>query len=487
MVVRNKKIDWDEFQKERHEVLAQWPTGKQVDLDEAIAYHKSMPDSKNSVKKMLEAREKGITLIHSNMGYTTLQQNIDLLLYLQNEGHSDFLRSILDSFSRTQRYAEAEKAVNECEKTGKNLLNGFPVVHYGVAGCRKLVEAVDTPMQEGGPAIDSRLTNEICYAAGYTHAASGGGFNCFINYSKTTPFDVAMKMLMYGDRLSGYYQDHGVPMLCNVGSPLNATGVTPTSLGTAYTVISALLGPTQGVKYIQLNIVSQGNLIQDIAANNTRLKLCREYLDRFGFKDVELLVQNGHIDGPYPKDHAQSIVLVVYPAILSALTRSQACWIKTYDEADAIPTKENNAFSLRAVRMMIDIIKDQNIDLLNSRQVKAEIDQEEREARAIVERVLDFGAGDPLIGAKKAFEEGVLDFVLPNNNGLKGAVMGVKDANGAVRYLDFGNLPFSREIKDFHRQKVAERGRKNGKQPDYDTVVADLRALSRGSLLPKIN
>ena len=485
MEIKNKKIGWEEFQQERAEVLAQWPTGKQVNLDEAIAYHKSMPDSKNTVKKLLDAKKKGITLIHSNMGYTTIEQNIDLLLYLQNTGHSDFLRTIPDSFTRTQRYAQAEKALHESERTGKGLLNGFPIVHYGVSGCRKLVETVDMPMQEGGPAIDSKLIMEICYAAGYTLAQSGGGFNCFVLYSKNTPFEVAMKSEMYGNRLSAYYQEHGVPLPSSASAPLNAVGITPTSLGIAYTVLSSLLGPTQGVKYVQIFHVSQGNLIQDLATDIVDKKLCREYLDRFGFTDVQLFVQNGLIDGPYPTDHAQSIVQVVYPPILSVLSKAQTCWIKTLDEADAIPTKENNAFSLRAVRMMIDILKDQNIDLVNSKQVRDEVEEQEKEARAIIDKVLDFGDGDPLIGAKKAFEEGVLDFVLPNNKGVKGAVMGVKDANGAVRFLDFGNMPFNKEIKDFHRQKLAERGKLLGRQPDYDTVVADMLALSRGSLLPK--
>ena len=38
MDIRNKKWTDEEFLRERKEVLAQWPTGKQVDLAEAIEF-----------------------------------------------------------------------------------------------------------------------------------------------------------------------------------------------------------------------------------------------------------------------------------------------------------------------------------------------------------------------------------------------------------------------------------------------------------------
>ena len=43
----NKMIDEDKFSVMRQEVLSLWPTGKDVDLDEAVAYHKTLSESKN--------------------------------------------------------------------------------------------------------------------------------------------------------------------------------------------------------------------------------------------------------------------------------------------------------------------------------------------------------------------------------------------------------------------------------------------------------
>ena len=56
MDIQNKKLSNDVFFKERQEVLTQWPTGKDVDLEEAIAYHKAMPASRSFSKKLLEAK-----------------------------------------------------------------------------------------------------------------------------------------------------------------------------------------------------------------------------------------------------------------------------------------------------------------------------------------------------------------------------------------------------------------------------------------------
>ena len=46
MDIKNKRLTDDEFYEIRKTILNQWPTGKDVDLEEAFAFHKSLPDSK---------------------------------------------------------------------------------------------------------------------------------------------------------------------------------------------------------------------------------------------------------------------------------------------------------------------------------------------------------------------------------------------------------------------------------------------------------
>ena len=45
MDIKNKKISEGDFHALRKEILTQWPTGKDVDLQEAIDYHKAMPEA----------------------------------------------------------------------------------------------------------------------------------------------------------------------------------------------------------------------------------------------------------------------------------------------------------------------------------------------------------------------------------------------------------------------------------------------------------
>ena len=65
MEVRNKKLTDDEFERERKEVLGMWPTGKEVDLDEAIEFHKTLLPNKNYALKVSEAKKNGTQILTS--------------------------------------------------------------------------------------------------------------------------------------------------------------------------------------------------------------------------------------------------------------------------------------------------------------------------------------------------------------------------------------------------------------------------------------
>ena len=68
MDIQNKKIPEDIFHQMRQEVLTQWPTGKDVDLQEAVDYHKAMPKSRDFGAKLLEAKAAGRTLVQPRAG-----------------------------------------------------------------------------------------------------------------------------------------------------------------------------------------------------------------------------------------------------------------------------------------------------------------------------------------------------------------------------------------------------------------------------------
>ena len=79
MDIQNKRISDGEFEQLRKEVLAQWPTGKDVNLEEAVAYHKSMPVSRNFGKKLLDAKRDGRTLVQPRAGVPVIEEHIKLM------------------------------------------------------------------------------------------------------------------------------------------------------------------------------------------------------------------------------------------------------------------------------------------------------------------------------------------------------------------------------------------------------------------------
>ncbi len=187
--------------------------------------------------------------------------------------------------------------------------------------------------------------------------------------------------------------------------------------------------------------------------------------------------------GRFPADPAHAFGMICYSPLIAVLGRTQICRLRSLDEAVGIAVKENSAASLRCARMFLNLLKDQKIDIFGNKEVKIEAEMMERETRAIVDRVIELGDGDVIVGAIRGFEAGVLDDPWSTNKCVAGRTMGVRDAQGAPRWLDHGNLPFTQDIVDFHKEKIAEMEKALGRKVDYDTVVADIWALSQGSLL----
>jgi methylaspartate mutase epsilon subunit len=487
MHIRNKRLNDREFLKERKEVLAAWPTGAEVDPDEAAGYLKAMPLGKNYATKLTRVKNGKEIFVCSMMGTVPLEREIEFSQYLQNEGQTSFIPTVIDSLTRNGFFEKAEQEVKESEKTGRSLLNGFPIVHYGVAGSRRIAESVDLPLMTYGPTTDPRLIGEIALAGGHTGVSHGGPLCSFYHYTKTLPLETCIQNFQYVYRLLGYYEERGVPMQHRADGALYT--MNPPCLTLAPQIIEHLLAAEQGVKHFECPYMGQGSVPQNVAAIITLRKLVDRYLSRFGYTDtVTTMIASYGVNFPYPSDHAQAYALVCLAPIVAVLGGAECCYVTTIDEAHKIPSKENNANSLRAARMMINMLKDQKIDLAGSRAVQLECEILERETTAIVERVLELGNGDVAVGAVRAVEAGVLDHPCGTSQRLARKVVGVRDAEGALRFLDPGNLPFDKDIVEFHREKIADREKAQGRKVDYDTVVNDIMAISKGYLfLPELS
>jgi len=478
----NKKLENDVFFGQREEVLSLWPTGKEVDLDEAIEYNlhlQSLPEERNTAGKMKYGKEHNEQYAVTGMGKSTVDEQIELLKYVEEEGRGEVLAISPDSMTRYNRFEEVQKYMEESERTGESKLNGVPVVNIGVKGVRRIVEAVKSPVTLRGGMPDGRLLAEILCAGG----VSSNGPDLLMDFwqhSAKTPYEYVIGTHQYVGRLMGYYEEHGVPMFAGIQGFYGAA--IPPSLQSASTVIPALLLAEQGVKNIGIHCTGHGNLVQDVAANAAREKMVLYYLAKFGFSDVNIYKSVSLSLMQYPSDLAGSLAVNFMNTLLGKLVGAQLNDVRTMAEAKAIPTKENIADTLKIARVMTNFIQNQKIEIDKEEQA-LQMEMEEKEIRAIIDKVLEIGDGDILIGTERAIESGILDNPFAANRAAAAKVMGVKDSEGAVRYFETGNLPFSKEIVEYHKEKITQREIKQGMKVGYDTLVNDIYAISKGYLV----
>ncbi|BDR65483.1 methylaspartate mutase subunit E [Clostridium tetani] len=479
MELKNKKWTEEEFHKQREEVLKQWPTGKDVDLQEAVDYLKKIPAEKNFADKLVLAKKKGITMAQPRAGVALLDEHIELLQYLQNEGGADFLPSTIDAYTRQNRYDECEIGIKESEKAGRSLLNGFPGVNHGVQGCRKVLEAVELPLQIRHGTPDARLLAEIMTAGGYT-SNEGGGISYNIPYAKNVPIDKCLLDWQYCDRLVGFYEEQGVHLNREPFGPLTGTLVPP-SMSNAVGITEALLAAEQGVKNITVGYGECGNMIQDIAALRCLEEQTNEYLKAYGYNDVFVTTVFHQWMGGFPQDESKAFGVIVTATTIAALAGATKVIVKTPHEAIGIPTKEANASGIKATKMALNMLEGQRMPM--SKELETEMAIIKAETKCILDKMFELGKGDLAVGTVKAFETGVMDIPFGPSKYNAGKMMPVRDNLGCVRYLEFGNIPFTEEIKNYNRQRLQERAKYEGRDVSFQMVIDDIFAVGKGRLI----
>ena len=478
MDIQNKRLSDDEFNRLRQEVLTQWPTGKDVDIEEAVAYHKAMPESRNFSKKLLAAKRDNRTLVQPRAGVPVVEEHIKLMQYLEEHGEADLLPSTIDSYTRQNRYEEAENGISESLRLERAMLNGFPAVNHGVAKCRQVIESVNVPMQVRHGTPDARLLTEITYAGGFT-SYEGGGISYNLPYCKNIPMERTIRDWQYVDRLTGLYEEMGVTINREPYGPLTGTLVPP-CISHAAAIIEALLAAEQGVKNITVGYGQCGNLVQDIAAIRTLQELTDEYLNKYGYFDVDVTTVLHQWMGGFPADEAKAFGVISSGSLIAALSKATKVIVKTPHEAVGIPTMEANAQGLRCTKQVVNMLADQTFTSNDLEQEKEIIRQE---TRAIVDKCFELGNGDIAIGVCRGVEAGVLDVPFAPCRFNAGKMLPCRDNNGAVRILDIGNLPFSKELIDFHKDKIEKRAVAESRKASFQMVIDDVYAIGKGRLV----
>lgn len=477
--IKNKKLDDDLFFKQREEVLKQWPTGKDVDFKEAVNYQLAIPSKKRFSEKMAQAKADKTTLIQPRAGVALYEEHIKLLQYLETEGEADLLPSTIDSYTRLNRYKEAEIGIEKSKETGRSMLNGFPAVNYGVDICRLVTSSVKSPVQVRHGTPDARLLTEIAIAGGYT-SYEGGGISYNIPYSKNHSIEQTIAYWQYADRLVGLYEEAGVSINREPFGPLTGTLVPP-CISTSVAIIEALLAATQGVKDITVGYGQCGNLIQDVAAIRSLNNLTNEYLAKYGFSDVRVTTVFHQWMGGFPQDESKAFAVISWGAAAAVLSKATKVIVKTPHEAMGVPTKEANASGLKTTKQLASMLRDQS--LIEIPAVVFEADMITYEVKCILDKVEELGKGDLVVGTVAAFEAGVIDIPFAPSRYNAGKAMPARDNNGAVRFLDCGNIPLTADLIAFHCKKLEERASFEKRKVSFQMVIDDVYAISKGFLV----
>lgn len=473
MKLANERWSDEYFEQEREKALALWPTGKEVDLDEAIEYHLRLPDSKNYAKVVRKAKEEGRTLVQPRGGVALIEDHIKLLQCLQDEGGADLLPTTTDTYTRNMKFNEAQRGIEESMKAGRSMLNGLPVVNHGHRNVRRIVEAVDKPVMTLAGTPFPRLTSEVTLAAGFT-GFLGAGISYPCSYIKSMTLEEGIRNYQYLDRLCSYYAEHGV--LIHREQPGFLTGtLIPPGIGIAVGVLEALLAAGQGVRHYSVGLTQNLDIVQDVAALRVYEEICRHYLKKAGSDDMFISVATHQWMQAFPPHEAEAFSVIVMGAVIAVLGGATQVITKTSHEAIGIPTMEANAAGVRATRKAIDMMRQRRLPVDD--EVKVEMEMIKKEAMAIVDKALELGDGDVAVGVVRGFEAGTIDIPWAPNIHTRGDVIPVRDAKGAVRYLRSGNLPFSKEILEYNESKIREREEKISAKVDYEFACFDITEI----------
>ena len=220
-----------------------------------------------------------------------------------------------------------------------------------------------------------------------------------------------------------------------------------------------MLAAEQGVRNITVGYGQCGNLVQDVAAIRTLEELTNEYMHKYGYDDAVITTVFHQWMGGFPQDEAKAFGVISWGSATAALSKATKVIVKTPHEAAGVPTMEANAH----LEEEKDIIR--------------------RETRCIVDKCFELGEGDLAVGSVRAVLAGVLDIPFAPSRYNAGKMLPARDNDGAIRILDMGALPFTDDIKAFHRAKIEERAKAEKRNATFQMVIDDVYAISKGRLV----
>ena len=402
-----------------------------------------------------------------------------LLQFLQNEGEADLLPSTIDSYTRQNRYEEAENGIRESMRLepghAQRLSRSQPWrIRLPSRGKQRAGSPSRSAMAPLTPGFSPKLPMQAA-----SPAMKAAAFPTICPTAKMSPWKEPFWTGSMWTVSPASMRKTGVSINREPYGPLTGTLVPP-CVSHAVAIIEALLAAEQGVKNITVGYGQCGNLIQDVAAIQTLEELTEEYLKKYGYDDVVVTTVLHQWMGGFPADEAKAFGVISLGSTIAALAKATKVIVKTPHEAIGIPTKEANAAGLRCTKQVVNMLSDQAIQNVELEVEKGII---RHETRLIVDKCFELGNGDIALGVCRGVKAGVVDVPFAPCRANAGQMLPARDNEGAVRIMNIGNLPFDKELRDFHAAKMAQRAKEENRKVSFQMVIDDVYAIGKGRLV----
>ena len=386
-------------------------------------------------------------LVQPRGGFPTYEKVFKLYEEFKTAG-VDILPLTIDSNTRLNDYASAQKMLRLSEENDVDMLNGYPLINHGYRTTRKMMEHFNTPVSLRHGTPDARLLVEIALASGIFEI-EGGPITYLLPYSKNFPLDKAFIYWKYVEKVCAKYSDLNEPINRESFGPLSAT-LQPPAIVIVIQIIEMLLSLEEGVKSFSVSFSQTGSFLQDIVTANVIKKLSRSYADRFGHEDAMINLVYHQWMGAFPRDKEHSESLITTSTVIAGLVGADKIITKTRDEAFGIPTKESNASAVSKVQYTLGILR-----ALPPIRDEEEEENLTREVDEIMEAVFEDSADTLWRKVFNAIKKGHIEIPFSphiiNNN----KVITVRDKKGNIRIYDKGDLPISDKSFAFERSKLS--------------------------------
>lgn len=390
-------------------------------------------------------KNKKKMLVQPRGGFPTYKKMFALYEFFV-DANVDVLPCTIDSNTRLNDYATAQKMLRLSEENEVDMLNGYPLVTHGYRTSRKMMTHFNKPISLRHGTPDARLLIETALASGIFEI-EGGPITYLLPYSKNFPLDKAFLYWKYVEKVCAKYSLLNEPINRESFGPLTATLVPP-AITIVIQIIEMLLSLEEGVKSFSVSFSQTGSMNQDIVMGSVIKKLSRHYAKEFNCEDARINLVYHQWMGAFPtnKDYAEQLINM--STVIASMVGADKIITKTREEASGIPTKEANAktvantqYTLRILNGLPNIVDTEEEEILT------------QEVMDIMSAVLNDPADTLWRKAFNSIKNGIIDVPFSphiiNNN----EMITIRDANKNIRIIKRGKVPISDRCYEYEKSK----------------------------------